>query len=81
MQFDNSFERPNCDGANIQLFDECGRSPSQRSIKSEDDSPERRQKISPKKRRIKFVNETTNNVTTSSQAELEKDYRNNEFEA
>jgi len=79
MQFDNSFDGPNCGG--LQLFNECGRSPSQRSIKSEDDSPARKQKISPKKRRMKLIDDTNNNVTTSSQAELEKDYRNNEFEA
>ena len=70
MQFGDSFIR----GGDVRndLLNDYGRSPSQRSIKSEDDSPDRKHRMSPKKGRRKILmNDSDQNLTSSSQAELE----------
>ena len=50
-KYDTNSNAENLTDANIHLLDKGLRSPSERSIKSEDDSPQKKQHISPSKRK------------------------------
>lgn len=76
MDFGNSFDdQAQLADSCFEMFNKCMRSPSERSVKSEDDSPLRKKKLcSPKKRRMKFLNEPTKIIGESPQIDIENDY-------
>ena len=77
MKFGDTFDEK------INLFNDYERSASERSIKSEDDSPDRKRKLSPNKRRKFNLEDPPAGFAEQCQDDYEYqyEYKNHEFEA